>query len=180
MTAEQRRKNILEILTEASAPISASSLALQMKVSRQIIVGDIALLRAAGEEITATPRGYLHELAGGKAKDYRIACIHSASEMEKELNIMVDFGCVIRDVIVEHPIYGQLTGELQISSRYDIEQFIEHVRQNQAHALSELTNGIHLHTLECPDEEAYRRVCRELEKEGILLRDQFSGDGEEK
>ena len=168
MTAEQRRKNILEILTEASAPISASSLALQMKVSRQIIVGDIALLRAAGEEITATPRGYLHELAGGKAKDYRIACIHSASEMEKELNIMVDFGCVIRDVIVEHPIYGQLTGQLNLHSRYDVSQFIRKAASVKAAPLSELTDGIHLHTVSCRDEEQLQLMKAALREQGFL------------
>ena len=180
MRADERRERIRELLAAEETPLSASRLASLLHVSRQIVVGDIALLRASGTDIDATPRGYLLQREAAPKKTWKLASCHDEAGMERELQICVDNGCRVLDVIVEHPIYGQLTGELQISSRYDIEQFIEHVRQNQAHALSELTNGIHLHTLECPNEEAYRRVCRELEKEGILLRDQFSGDGEEK
>lgn len=149
-------------------PVSASALAVELHVSRQIIVGDIALLRAEGIDIDATPRGYLLVDPVQKTKTWKIACFHNETDMEKELQICVDHGCKVLDVIVEHPIYGQLTGELQISSRYELSQFLKRVRENEAHALSELTNGVHLHTLECPDEEAYKRVCDELRESGIL------------
>ena len=59
MNAESRRQAILNQLAQANAPLSASALATRFSVSRQIIVGDIALLRAAGADISATPRGYL-------------------------------------------------------------------------------------------------------------------------
>ena len=84
---------------------------------------------------------------------------------------MVDQGCTVLDVIVEHPIYGQLTGPLQLASRYDVGQFIARCRQAEALPLSQLTEGIHLHTLSCPDQAAYDRVCQSLSKLGFLLED---------
>ena len=59
MNASQRRAHILDYLRAAQAPLSATALAQRLSVSRQIIVGDVALLRASGEGVTATPRGYV-------------------------------------------------------------------------------------------------------------------------
>lgn len=168
MKAPERRKKVFHELLKSAEPISASFLAAKFDVSRQVIVGDIALLRASGEEIAATPRGYV--MIGNKANGSlkRIACSHTAEEMEKELNICVDNGCSVLDVIVEHPIYGELTGQLQLSSRYDVKQFVNSVIETEAKALSELTSGLHLHTIICPGPDAYQRVVDELKKEGIL------------
>ena len=47
MNAAQRRERILTRLNSAGAPLSASTLAAELGVSRQIVVGDVALLRAA-------------------------------------------------------------------------------------------------------------------------------------
>ena len=82
---------------------------------------------------------------------------------------MVDRGCTVLDVIVDHPIYGQLTGPLQLSNRYDVGQFLTRCAQSDARPLSELTEGIHLQTLSWPDEAAFGRVCRELRRLGVLL-----------
>ncbi|MCI2058248.1 MAG: transcription repressor NadR [Oscillibacter sp.] len=157
MNAQARRQAIREILEQAREPVSAAALAGQLRVSRQVIVGDIALLRASGAEISATPRGY----AVGQERSgliRRIACQHDAAGMEAELNAVVDNGCTALDVIVEHPVYGQLTGQLQISSRYDVAQFLSRCAACEARPLSDLTGGLHLHTLSCPDEDAFLRV----------------------
>ena len=144
MHSDERRKAIADVLRAADAPVSASALAEKFSVSRQIIVGDIALLRSSGEEILATPRGYVTpKEARGIVR--RVAVRHTPQEMEAELNTIVDNGCTVIDVIVDHPIYGQLTGPLQISNRYEVSQFIE--RCKKAEPLSSLTDGIHLHTL---------------------------------
>ena len=168
MDAQQRRLEIARRLKQATAPISATALAQDLSVSRQIIVGDVALLRAGGLEITATPRGYL--LPKGKS-DFlcTFACRHTSDQMEAELNAIVDQGCTVLDVIVEHPVYGQLTAPLHVSSRYDVAQFIDRCRQSDAVPLSQLTEGLHLHTVSCPDEGAWRRVLAALEREGFLL-----------
>ena len=176
MHAEERRRAILNILRGSVHPVSASALAGQLSVSRQIIVGDIALLRAGGAEILATPRGYCLQNAPAAGLIRRVAVRHDeagmAAElntMEAELDAMVDQGCTVVDVIVEHPLYGQLTGALQLSSRYDVSQFITRSQSADAIPLSRLTDGIHLHTLLCPSEDAFRRVTALLREQGILL-----------
>ncbi|MBQ8389969.1 MAG: transcription repressor NadR [Oscillibacter sp.] len=169
MDANQRRAALAQCLTKADQPISATVLANRFSVSRQIIVGDIALLRAGGLEVSATPRGYIlpREHDGTL---YTIACSHEPEEMGRELEIMVDNGCTVVDVVVEHPVYGQLTGPLQVSSRYDVQQFLDKVANCDARPLADLTGGIHLHTIRCPDEGTYRRVMERLEEAGILYR----------
>lgn len=100
-----------------------------------------------------------------------IACRHTLEQTGTELDILVDNGCTVLDVIVEHPVYGQLTGQLQISSRYDVEQFLARVQAHDAAPLSMLTGGIHLHTLRCPDAAACERACAALKAAGLLLDD---------
>lgn len=170
MEAASRRQAILDRLRTADRPVSASALAAGLNVSRQIIVGDIALLRAGGAEISATPRGYvLPRATDGITRT--IACRHTLAQTGQELDILVDNGCTVLDVIVEHPVYGQLTGQLQISSRYDVEQFLARIRDSDAAPLSMLTGGLHLHTLCCPNEDAYTRACAALKAAGLLLVD---------
>lgn len=168
MQSSERRQGILAALEQENTPISATALARRFGVSRQIIVGDVALLRAAGSAIDATPRGYILSRAGAGGLRRQVACAHRSEDVAEELNLCVDQGCAVLDVIVEHPVYGQLTGELQIYSRYDVQQFAERLAAESAHALSELTDGVHLHTLLCPDEGAYRRVCEGLRAQGFL------------
>ena len=170
MDAQQRRHAIAKRLEQAQAPVSATTLAQELNVSRQIIVGDVALLRAGGLEITATPRGYLlPEAPAGFTGT--LACRHRGDQMEEELNAMVDQGCTVLDVIVEHPVYGQLTAPLHISNRYDVAQFIARCRQADARPLSQLTEGVHLHTLSCPDQAAFVRVQTDLERLGLVYSD---------
>lgn len=167
MKAEERRQAVREDLRNASSPLPAARLAARYSVSRQIIVGDIALLRAEGENILSTPRGYIHVR---EENDVRrtIACMHASEQMEDELNIMVDNGCCVRNVIVEHPVYGQLEGQLNIQSRHDVQEFIRRVQTSDAPPLSSLTAGIHLHTLSCPDDECFERVRQQLAQAGYL------------
>ena len=167
MDAQERRQAIARRLEGASGPVSAAVLAREHSVSRQIIVGDIALLRAGGMDIAATPRGYvLPAPAAGLVRT--LACRHRADQMEEELNAMVDQGCTVLDVIVEHPVYGQLTGQLHLSSRYDVGQFLQKVSRSGARPLSALTGGVHLHTILCPDEAAWHRVRAALDQAGFL------------
>lgn len=168
MRSEERRAAILAALRQAKEPVSAGALASRCGVSRQIVVGDIALLRAAGESISATPRGYVMQTAP-EGLIRQIACRHEDAQMEAELNAVVDQGCTVLDVIVEHPVYGQLTGALQLRSRFDVEQFLLRCSRAEAKPLSDLTEGIHLHTLLCPDGNAFERVCAALRAQGILL-----------
>ena len=117
MNAVQRREVILERLSNADAPVSASVMAAELGVSRQIVVGDVALLRAGGAAIEATPRGYqFHPAPGGYTGI--LACVHrTAEEMRTELYAVVDQGGTVVDVAVENPLYGELRGNLTLSAR---------------------------------------------------------------
>ena len=172
MKAEERRKGIADTLT-SDAPISASVLATRFGVSRQIIVGDIALLRASGMNIIATPRGY--RLGEKQGEVYTVPCVHTQEDTETELLAIVDNGCTVLNVVVEHPLYGEIAGQLSLSSRYDVQQFME--KSRTAKQLASLTDGIHLHNITCPNEDAYIRVCKALDEAGILYK---TPDGAEK
>lgn len=163
-----RREKIIEEIKKSNKPISASKLATMLGVSRQIIVGDVALLRASGFCIAATPRGYILDHQS-QATTYTIAVKHSKDTLADELYTIVDLGGSVVDVIVDHPIYGQLTGKLHLSSRYDIDQFLKKVSHEKAKPLSQLTDGLHLHTIECQNEDTYQRIIDSLHKKGYLF-----------
>ena len=166
MTAIARRNAIYQVLS-ADTPISATALAGRFGVTRQVVVGDIALLRAEGRSVIATPRGYIIPVPDGFVRT--IACVHNAQQTRDELNAMVDCGCTVIDGVVEHPVYGLLTAPLAISSRYDVEQFIEKMASASASPLSALTEGIHLHTLSCPVEEVFNHLRDKLREMGMLF-----------
>ena len=160
MNAAQRREKILQQLHGASAPISASALAAKLGVSRQIVVG--------AAELEATPRGYqFHPTPGGYTGI--LACVHrTADEMRTELYTVVDQGGVVVDVAVENPLYGELRGNLNLASRYDVDTFIIQAANTPECLLSRMTGGVHLHTLRCPDEETFQRIEAALREKGIL------------
>ena len=160
MNAAQRRESILKRLSGAEAPVSASALAALLGVSRQIVVGDVALLRAGGAQIDATPRGYqLHPAEKGYTAI--LACVHST---------VVDQGGIVVDVAVENSLYGELRGNLNLASRYDVDNFIQQAKDTPEALLSRMTGGVHLHTLHCPDAGSFERIKKELEEKGILYR----------
>lgn len=169
MDAQQRRQNIARRLADSTEALSAAALARELSVSRQVIVGDVALLRAGGLDITATPRGYLLPRAPAGVT-CTFACRHREDQIGEELNAMVDQGCTVLDVIVEHPIYGQLTGALRVSNRYEVAQFVARCREEAAAPLSQLTEGVHLHTVLCPDQAAADRVRNALRRLDFLYR----------
>ena len=170
MEAQRRREQIARRLEQADGPVSATVLAKEFAVSRQIIVGDVALLRASGLDIAATPRGYVLPAGVGGIR-FTVACSHTAADMERELNTIVDQGGTVLDVIVEHPIYGQITAPLRLSSRYEVSEFVRRCREQEAAPLSLLTDGGHLHPGVCQDPLCETRVKKALREQGILLED---------
>ncbi len=169
MNAAQRRKAILEKLAAAPGPVSAGSLAGELGVSRQIVVGDVALLRAGGADIDATPRGYLLRQKARQGYTGILACQHSTLEqMRQEMYTVVDQGGVILDVKVENPLYGELRGNLNLASRYDVDAFVRQAGQTPEGLLSRMTGGVHLHTLLCRDKAAFDRIQAELQSRGLL------------
>ena len=169
MTAKERREAILCELERAEGPVSASALAKQFHVSRQAVVGDVAMLRALNAPIAATPRGYVLTRSEGRGKTFTIACRHGRDRLGEELYAVVDNGGALLDVVVEHALYGKLSGKLHIFSRYDADEFLRRLSEQEASPLSALTGGIHLHTLSCPDDGCFARICAVLREKGILI-----------
>ncbi len=172
MSAKERRKIILENIKASDRPISANTLAKSVSVSRQIIVGDVALLRAEGHHIIATPRGYMYEKEEKEGIIKTIVTQHTKEEMMDEIYTIVDLGATLLDVVVEHPVYGQQQAILQISSRYEANEFYKKFCEYDAKLLSDLTDGVHLHTIQCPNETIYHMVIESLEKRGLLYKEE--------
>lgn len=173
MDASSRRKEILTNLREQENPVSARQLAGEFAVSRQVIVGDVALLRAAGEDIIATPRGYIYnklDLNEDQQFMGKIVCQHTNEQAEEELQIIVDNGGEVVDVEIEHPFYGAISARLDIKSRHDLAEFLKEMKVNEAKMLSSLTDGVHLHTIKCADKNVFERIKSQLQTAGILYR----------
>jgi uncharacterized protein len=171
--SEERRQRLLDIISGARKPLSGAELGQRLGATRQTIVQDIALLRARGRPVVATARGYL--LASALSPDSHRAVIavrHAPGDTEAELSILLDLGLRIVDVIVDHPIYGELRGMLMLDSREDLREWLNMIRERKARLLSELTEGIHLHTVEAPRADLLDRALAALRERGFL----FEGD----
>lgn len=172
MEGDKRRNRILEILHDENQPVSGTELAAKLGVSRQVIVQDIALLRATNKNILSTNKGYILfvEKQGTERKKRTYKVKHKDEEILDELNTIVDFGGKVVDVVVEHAIYGQIAADLIINSRADAEAFVKKVEKNKTKPLNNLTHGLHFHTVEADTEDILNQIENELNKKGYLIK----------
>lgn len=171
---EERRNLLVEILSQSDKPITGGELANRTNVSRQVIVQDISLLKAKNYPIIATSQGYvfLNEINNEtKMIEKIIACNHAPEQTIEELTIIVDHGVFVKDVIIEHQVYGDLTASIMVGTRNEVKEFIKKIEHNSAAYLSQLTGGLHLHTLQADSPEKLNRACEDLEKAGFLVQD---------
>ena len=84
MTGVERREKLLSMLAKSKEPIAGAEMAKQLSVSRQVIVQDIALLRAADNNIVSTNRGYVLLKPGKCERIFKVR--HTAEEIEKYIN----------------------------------------------------------------------------------------------
>ena len=150
----QRRDEILKILKQASQPVPGTDLAQRFQVSRQVIVQDIAILRASDEKILPTARGYMMMPEGAQGVRRVIAVSHGMEGMRRELELMVDMGAKVLNVIVEHDVYGSIQGDL-----------MDKIENGSSAPLYCLTSGDHYHTIEARDEETLDAVEEALMQE---------------
>ncbi len=173
MNTKERRKEIVNILKDRDKPIKGNNIAELFGVSRQVIVQDIAVLRAEGQEILATPQGYM--IIDKKRDDKLLETIVSKHKgykaIEDELNTIVDLGGEVLDVVVEHPIYGEIKCSLMIKSRLDVHHFMKNIKQKKAEPLAVLTNGVHIHTLKVPNNDVFLKIKKELRNKKYLIED---------
>ena len=157
MNGEERRRQIASIL--GKEPHTAGALAEKFGVSRQVIVQDVALLRAEGHSIVATSRGYIcpHPRA---QRVFKVR--HTDAETREELYLIADAGGRVEDVFVWHKVYGKISAPMGISSRRDADEFmkkLEGVEHRSARFVSAICcvfpNGDVLRARgECPGEIA--------------------------
>jgi len=166
MTGSQRRDQIRALLSTNEQAISATTFAKKFAVSRQTIVGDISLLRANGVNIIATLHGYELDQVGQPTAI--IVCRHSPSDTVNELKLIVNAGGIVKNVEIEHPLYGRLSGELEIRTVGDVNLFIGRLQNQHGHLLSELTDGIHTHTIAYQTLDQLKKIKEALRKADFL------------
>jgi transcriptional regulator of NAD metabolism len=167
---KERRIVLLDKLKAAEGPLTGTWLAKALGVSRQVIVSDFAILRAAGHTIYATSQGYVLPLVeSAKSIKATLACKHGRDDLEEELSIIIDNGGRVLDVIVEHSLYGELKANLMLASRREIGDFLHKLEEGRAEQLASITGGVHLHTIEVPSEEVLAKIKEELKRTGILI-----------
>lgn len=165
-----RRNAILQNLRGAERPVSGTALADAAGVSRQVIVQDIALLRADGHDIVATNRGYvLREGSSDADIPTRLVKVrHTVEQLEDELDTIVDLGGTVQNVMVNHRAYGKITADLDIRSRSGIARYLDDIRTGKSTPLMTVTSGYHFHRIAAESEEALDRIEAALAARGYL------------
>ena len=158
MDGDKRRQQIMEILNQETSPVSGAELAKRAGVSRQVVVQDIALLRAENKEIMSTNKGYVLYKPQQGAEKARVRVFrvnHDTEHMLDELQTIVDYGGRILDVSIEHALYGQISVDLIINNRDE--------------PLKALTGGCHYHTVAADSEKNLDMIEMELQRKGYLV-----------
>ena len=164
MKVKERRELLLSILNKSAKPIKGDELANTLNVSRQVIVQDIALIRSTGVDIIATPQGYVIYNTKVTTKNHV-----NGDDFYNELKTIVDLGGKVKDVIVKHPIYGEIKVDLDIDSNRDIDEFMKKASSDEFKQLSTLTKESHLHTIEAKSEEILDEIVSSLLDKNILV-----------
>lgn len=168
MNTSERRKQILDIISRSSTPISGARLAEDCGVSRQIIVSDISVLKE-NHDIIATSKGYI--LQKPKAAVRIVKTVHSDEEIEDELSSIVEIGGRVKDVFVWHKVYGKIAAPLEISSQMDVAEYMNSLRNGRSSPLKKVTSEYHYHTIEADSEKVLDKVEEMLKSKGYLVRE---------
>lgn len=169
MNSKERREEIKNTLNNALKPKKGQDLADKLGVTRQVIVKDIAILRASGANIIPTSEGYIMPRNKKNGVERIVALNHCREEIGDELSTIVKYGGIVKDVIVEHPLYGEIKATLMVKTLYDVQKFIQKIKENDAEPLLSLTRGIHLHTIETENEEDMDKITKDLKNKGYLV-----------
>ena len=170
MTGEERRTQILQMLKDQTSPLSGTALADAFHVSRQVIVQDIALMRAENHHILSTNRGYLYHRtdSAGLLPKRVVSVRHTTEQVLEEFMTILELGGKILDVVVEHELYGQIRVDLMIESQQDAQEFYEKLMQSKDEPLKILTGDCHYHTIAAPSEKLLDLIEQALQKDGFL------------
>ncbi|MGN0635911.1 MAG: transcription repressor NadR [Acutalibacteraceae bacterium] len=166
MNTTERRQEILDILRQTDSPIAAKELAARFHVSRQVIVQDLAVIRASHTGIVSTYRGYILQQESGCTREFKVR--HGLEQTADELNIIVDCGGRVQNVSISHRVYGRITAELDIRSRQDVQEFMDTLCGSESTLLGSATSGYHYHLVEAAGEERLDLIEEKLKECGLL------------
>lgn len=167
MNVTERRMKILSILERESAPVTANELAARFHVSRQVIVQDVAVIRAQNPHIISTCRGYAIQQHGVCTREVKVC--HKEEDTARELKIIVDCGGRVKNVSILHRIYGRIAVPMDIGSRQDIKDFLGLLRDGKSTLLSSATAGYHYHLIEAANPDRLDLIEQQLEQAGLLV-----------
>ncbi len=168
MSGAERREEILKILKNSTKPVPGVELAKQLDVSRQVIVQDMALIRANGIEVVSTNRGYILQAEKCATRVFKV--VHSDEQVEEELNLFVDHGGKVEDVFVFHKVYGVIKAAMNIKSRRDVKQYMKEISSGKSTNLKNLTSNYHYHTIAAEDEQTLDLIQEKLGEMGFLAK----------
>ena len=166
MNTAERRGEILKILHNADAPVAARELAGKFGVSRQVIVQDLAVIRASAPGILSTTKGYVIQQDSSCTREFKVR--HSQDKAAEELNLIVDCGGSVKNTSISHRVYGRVSAEMDIRSRQDVNEFVQAINSSHSTVLSSATSGYHYHLVEASNEERLDLIGEQLEKAGFL------------
>lgn len=169
MTGSERRDKIIATMQENRMPVPGKELASFYNVSRQVIVQDIALMRAAGYDIISTNRGYILNSPKSVKRIFKVQ--HTDEQMEDELYSIVDLGGCVETVIVNHKVYGRMKAKLHITSRRLAWEFLEDIRSGKSSPLKNITSNYHYHEVHADSEETLDMIENMLREKGYLVED---------
>ena len=167
MSGEKRRENLLKILQESHKPVSGTKLAEKFQVSRQVVVQDIALLRASNHDIVSTHKGYVLKDKDHISRVFKVK--HSEEKMLDELNLIVDCGGKVEDVFVYHKLYNVVRVPMNIKSRMDANKYVESIKGGVSVPLEQITSEYHYHTVVADSEETLDIIQQQLQEHGYLV-----------
>lgn len=167
MNGSERREGIIQRIKESKVPVSGQKLASLYEVSRQVIVQDIALIRAAGYDIVSTNRGYILNAPTSLQRTFKVQ--HTNEQTEEELNAIVDLGGCVENVMVNHKVYGKMEAVLKINSRRKVAAFVADIASGKSSPLLNITSGYHYHLISADSEETLDLIEETLRTKGFLL-----------
>ncbi len=167
MKSEQRRSEIVSLIGNSRNPVPASFLSEKYGVSRQVIVQDVALLRAQGYVVISTNRGYV--LGTGLGAERVFKCRHTLQELVNESKIIIDCGGKVEDISVNHRVYGKLSARLELSTIRHAEELYRSLVSGASKPLMSVTDGYHYHTVSADSEETLDKIANALREAGYLI-----------
>ena len=166
MKANERRQAIANLLLIKKCAITGAELSSKYGVSRQIIVQDIAALKAQGYDIIPTHYGYV--MNGSPLVERVLKVSHTTDETENELMLMVGAGATVVDVFVLHNVYGKISAPLNIYTEQQVKNFIYGVRNGKSTELMNITGGAHYHTIRAETEDILDAAEAAVKSAGYL------------